>query len=1056
MLNDEEIIARYYVGYYNRAPDPAGFAFWLDAYAKGVSTLEIANFFSDQDETDALYPYFADPANNAPDSFIRSVYQNLFNRDPDQPGFEFWLDELISGRVSTGQMIEAIIEGATTNPDLAVVQNKVTSALYWEDQANNFGDFAYDAAATASANDALAGVTDDVSTVTASQGRVNSYFAGLSDDKGDPGDDLTNDGSPDDKVTIAAPQSGLQDVSLASAVSDPVINLDAFRSDARFDGIDGAGQTVVVIDTGIDLNHPAFGPDRNGDGISDRIIFARDFTNERDGTANDEQGHGSNVASIVASSDPNYTGVAPGANIVALQALDRTGSGSSFGIERALQWVVQNAEALNIVAVNMSLGDDSNENFVRTDPIYGDELRTLANDLGVTTIVAAGNAYQDYQREGASALSGDPNTIAIGAVGGSPSRAGEATFFSQRSDDIPTVFAPGSFIEGAAPGGGSSESSGTSQAAPHVAGMVALAQQLAQQELGRSLTPAEFATLLQQSGDPFVDDENPNDRVINTGATYIRADMFDLGEAILALGTGTTPPPPPPTGDDPTTPAPTPGNDIPGNTNSTARIEVGGRQTSTIDFGGDEDYFAVTLAAGSYDIALRGAASNGGALSDPLLALLTAGGTFVTSNDDGGTGLDSLIQFEVSQDGEYFINAAAYGSATGSYTLEVTRTGGGNTGDVGDTRASAGQLPAGGSVTSEIDFGGDRDVFAITLDAGQRVTFDLVGNSLADPVLTLFDANGDPVASDDDSGDGLDAQLIYDVPISSVYYAQAESYFTSQIGSYTLSAAVDGAGSGDDFGSTPGSAGVLMTEGATSGSLEVFGDRDWFRLDVTAGTSYGIALNGTTLTDPILRIYDSAGRLIGTDDDSGEGLNALFSFTADRTDTYFVSAGGYGDFYEGDYVIAAAASEGPGGGDVPGDASSTATLASGETVSSALEEPGDTDWYAINVQAGQSYRADLISAGSNPMADPYLVIYDQLGNIVLEDDDGGSGTNASISFNVFASGRFFIAAEAFDTVDFFPADSGTYELSLTPIGNSGFASALGAAPTTMVDDFHGL
>lgn len=70
MLSDEEIIARYYVGYYNRAPDPAGFDFWTTNYANGVSTLEIATFFSDQVETDALYPYFQDPANNSPEQFI--------------------------------------------------------------------------------------------------------------------------------------------------------------------------------------------------------------------------------------------------------------------------------------------------------------------------------------------------------------------------------------------------------------------------------------------------------------------------------------------------------------------------------------------------------------------------------------------------------------------------------------------------------------------------------------------------------------------------------------------------------------------------------------------------------------------------------------------------------------------------------------------------------------------------------------------------------------------------------------------------------------------------
>ncbi len=1051
MLSDEEIIARYYVGYYNRAPDPAGFAFWTDAYANGISTLEIANFFSDQVETDALYPYFQDPANNSPEQFINSVYNNLFNRDPDQAGFDFWMAELTSGRVSTGQMIEAIIEGATTNPDLAVVQNKVAAALYWEDQANNFNDFAYDAAATTSANDALAGVTDDVATVTASQGRANTYFAQLSEDKGDPGDGLTNDGSTDDKVTLAGPQLGsVQELTLASAVSDPVINLEAFRNDDRFAEIDGSGQTVVVIDTGIDLNHPAFGPDTNGDGVSDRIIFARDFTNERDGTADDVQGHGSNVASIVASSDPNYTGVAPGANIVALQALDATGSGTSFGIERALQWVVQNAEALNIVAVNMSLGDSSNENFVRTDPIYGDELRILADDLGVTTIVAAGNSYQDFQTEGASSLSGDPNTIAIGAVGGSASSGGEVTFFSQRSDDIPTIFAPGSFIEGAAPGGGSSESSGTSQAAPHVAGMVALAQQLAQQELGRSLTPDEFATLLQQSGDTFVDDENPGDRVINTGSTYTRADMFDLGEAILALGDGTTPPPPPPT-DDPD-PSPTPGDGIPGNTGSTARIDVGGSQTSTIDFGGDEDYFAVSLTTGSYEIAMRGSASGGGALSDPLLTLLTSGGSFVTSNDDGGNGLDSLLTFEVGQDGEYFISAAAFGSATGSYTLEVTRTGDGNIGEVGDTRESAGQLNPNGSVTSQIDFGGDRDVFAIDLSAGQRVTFDLIGDTLGDPVFTLFGPDGRAVAADDDGGEGLNSNLVYDVSEGGTYYAQAAAWSASQTGSYTLSAAVTGGdGNGDDFGSAPSTAGTVAAGESTTGNLEVLGDEDWFRLDVEAGTTYEISLQGDSLRDPILRIYDSAGNFLVSDDDSGAGRDSFFAFTADATQTLYLGAAAYSDFYEGTYVLTAATSGGGTGGDVPGDSSSTATLASGETLIGTLDTPGDTDWYAINVFAGQSYEARLTSGGGAPINDPYLAIYDQLGNLVLFDDDGGGGLNSAIAFDVFASGRFFISAEAFD-ID----DVGTYELSLTPLGFSGFFSTSTAASTALVDDFYGL
>ncbi|WP_439123342.1 DUF4214 domain-containing protein [Marivita sp.] len=129
MLSSEEAIARYYVGYYNRAPDPVGFEFWVNAYENGTSTLEIANFFADQAETRALYPYFADPENSTPEAFITSIYQNLFNRDPDSAGLEFWIIALTSGGVSTGQMIEAIIGGATIDPDVSVIQNKVDAAL---------------------------------------------------------------------------------------------------------------------------------------------------------------------------------------------------------------------------------------------------------------------------------------------------------------------------------------------------------------------------------------------------------------------------------------------------------------------------------------------------------------------------------------------------------------------------------------------------------------------------------------------------------------------------------------------------------------------------------------------------------------------------------------------------------------------------------------------------------------------------------------------------------------------------------------------------------------
>src|SRR3546814_18355985 len=99
-------------------------------------------------------------------------------------------------------------------------------------------------------------------------------------------------------------------------VSGPVVGIDDFRNDARFDGIDGSGQAVVIIDSGIDLDDPFFGADANGNGVSDRIVFQYDFADNA-ANAGALYGHGSNLASIAASSNAPYTGMVPGPHLLA-------------------------------------------------------------------------------------------------------------------------------------------------------------------------------------------------------------------------------------------------------------------------------------------------------------------------------------------------------------------------------------------------------------------------------------------------------------------------------------------------------------------------------------------------------------------------------------------------------------------------------------------------------------------------------------------------------------------------------------------------------------------
>lgn len=333
-------------------------------------------------------------------------------------------------------------------------------------------------------------------------------------------------------------------------ISAPLINLPAFRADSRFAGIDGSGFASVIIDTGIDLDHPYFGPDSNSDGVADRIVYSWDFA-DNDSNASDVSGHGSNVASIVGSQNATFGGMAPAANIIALKVFSNSGGSGSFGdVEDALQWVIANAATYNIASVNMSLGDSTNYTSNVSAYGLGDEMAALTA-MNVIVVSSAGNDFHTHDSEpGIAYPAADPNSLAVGAVwdsnNGGPinfssgaidytTGADRITSFSQRHATLLDIFAPGARITGAGTTGGTTTYSGTSQASPHIAGIAVLAQQLAMQELERRLTFAEFRSLLQSTAVTINDGDDENDNVTNTGLNFPRVDVLALGEAILEL-----------------------------------------------------------------------------------------------------------------------------------------------------------------------------------------------------------------------------------------------------------------------------------------------------------------------------------------------------------------------------------------------------------------------------------------------------------------------------------------------------------------------------------------
>jgi Ca2+-binding RTX toxin-like protein len=349
---------------------------------------------------------------------------------------------------------------------------------------------------------------------------------------------VTTTGADIELSTPTTPLVSQETFSNNSAIN--LIHLDDFRNDPRFTDIKGQGYSTVIIDTGADLNHPLFGPDTDNNGIGDRIVYQYDFA-DNDNDATDKNNHGSHIASIAAT-------IAPESNLIILKVFSDNGSGSFADLEQALQWVNQNSIAYKIASVNLSLGDSQNWTTATSRYGIGDELAAIVGQ-NIIISAAAGNGFSNFNSTpGLAYPAADPNVISVGAVwaddfGGRTFSNGAVDYttegdriasFSQRHELL-DVFAPGILITGANATGGTITMGGTSQAAPFIASIGTLSQQLAQTYLGRILSLSEFRTLLDTTSDLIIDGDDEQDNVVNTGESYPRINVLALAEGIINL-----------------------------------------------------------------------------------------------------------------------------------------------------------------------------------------------------------------------------------------------------------------------------------------------------------------------------------------------------------------------------------------------------------------------------------------------------------------------------------------------------------------------------------------
>lgn len=458
----QEEVTKLYVATFNRAPDSAGLIWWIDS--SNLKLSEIAQSFFDQPEAKILYP---DGTSN--NTFITSVYQNLFNRLPDIEGLNYWDNRLTIGAITKNSFIQAVINGALDNEisnDATILANKTSVGLSFAQAGlNNIDD----------AKTIMIGIGDDINSVNNALIYFNIYSLNVSDEQYY-------------KYLWHIDSANSHDEYIIGEIStDADINiLDAWKITK------GKGVKVAVIDDGGDINH---------EDLKANIYLVY---NADDGTADisnksnniDSISHGNSCAGFIAApiNGVGIIGSAPESKLI----LIKQDEASDAKTIRAFEYAKNNGA--KVISCSWGTGDVS-------DAVTA-ELKSLY-DAGITVIFASGNNGKSLD----DAYTDESEVQWVIGVGSS----GE-------NNDVTSYSDYGTKIDLLAPGGDTQDSvgilglddsgtqgstnnyglvsnsyafmDGTSFAAPIVAGIVALMY-----EVNPNITPKQVRDILIATAD---------------------------------------------------------------------------------------------------------------------------------------------------------------------------------------------------------------------------------------------------------------------------------------------------------------------------------------------------------------------------------------------------------------------------------------------------------------------------------------------------------------------------------------------------------------------------
>lgn len=449
---------------------------------------------------------------------------------------------------------------------------------------------------------------------------------------------------------------------------------------------------------------------------------------------------------------------------------------------------------------------------------------------------------------------------------------------------------------------------------------------------------------------------------------------------------------------------------IAGNTSTTATLAVGATATNSITAAGDADWYGVTLAAGmSYSFTVQSNGGPGIGLPGPDLRFFDTNGIQLDSVTNF-SGTTAIIAYRVPTAGAYFVGIGDYNQGeTGQYRVSWVATD-----NIRNDIATAAKLTANGTVKSTLDVAADADWFALSMTSGLSYGFEARAggstNLLEGSDIQLRDAAGNIVESRQ-TFSGTFNEIDYNATSTGAYFLSvSDSAFDT--GDYSLRWVAT-----DNVQNNVSTTSSLVRNATVASRLDVGGDADWFRLSMTSGLSYGFEVRGAStdlLNGSDIQVRDAAGNVLDSSQTFSGTANDL-SFHASASANYLLSVNDTANDVGG-YTVRWVTTD-----TIQNNITTASTLGRNAATTSVIDVEGDSDWFEIKMNAGESYGFQVFASGTNQLQWGDLQLRDAEGNIIGSFNATSSSVN-TLGFTASATGTYYIS------VNEISGDTGAYVL----------------------------